>query len=210
MVKLAEEGNWDVVAGVRKNRKDGFLFRKAPSIIANSIIRRSTGVKMKDNGCALKVFNKNTAKNLGLYGELHRFIAVLAAFEGASITQVDVNHRPRTHGKSKYGLSRTIKVISDLLLLLFFKKYMQRPMHFFASWGLVLFLIGILINIYLFVEKLLGNEIWGRPLLMLGVLLLLAGFQMITIGIIAEVQMRTYFESQQKKPYRIRKIYGSK
>lgn len=210
MVKLAEEGDWDLVVGIRKNRKDDFIIRKIPSIIANSMIRKTTGVKIKDNGCALKVFKADMAKSLGLYGEMHRYISVLAALEGATITQTEVKHHPRVHGKSKYGLSRTFKVISDLILLLFFKRYLQKPMHFFGMWGMMVFGIGVVINIYLLVLKLLGHDIWGRPLLILGILLVLAGFQMITTGIIVEYQMRTYFESQKKKPYRVKKItvYG--
>jgi glycosyltransferase involved in cell wall biosynthesis len=207
MVKTAEEGGWDLVAGVRKNRKDDFFIRKIPSRIANRIIRKTTGVMMKDNGCALKVFRADIAKSISLYGELHRFIAVLAALEGATISQVDVNHHSRIHGKSKYGLNRTFKVISDLILLLFFKRYLSRPMHFFGNWGLVILIPGVLINAYMLIIKLMGHDIWGRPLLILGVLLLVAGFQMITSGIIAELVMRTYYESQQKKPYRIQKIY---
>lgn len=207
MVKAAEEGGWDLVAGVRKNRKDDFFLRKIPSRIANRIIRKATGVQMKDNGCALKVFRSDIAKNISLYGELHRFIAVLAALEGATITQVDVNHFPRVHGKSKYGLNRTFKVISDLILLLFIKKYLSRPMHFFGTWGLVILIPGVLINIYMLILKILGHDIWGRPLLILGVMLLVAGFQMITSGIIAELVMRTYYESQKKKPYRIQNIF---
>jgi len=206
MVKIAEEGDWDLVAGNRKNRKDGFLIRKIPSKIANNIIRKTTGVKMKDLGCALKVFKSDIAKNINLYGELHRFIAVMAALDGATITQVDVNHFPRIHGQSKYGLSRTFKVISDLILLLFIKKYLQKPMHFFGKWGLLILIPGVLINIYLLILKLMGHDIWGRPLLILGILLVVAGFQMITSGIIAELVMRTYYESQQKKPYRISNI----
>lgn len=207
MMKLAKEGGWDLVAGNRKNRKDGFLIRKIPSKIANRIIRKTTGVKMKDLGCALKVFNRETAKNLSLYGELHRFIAVMAALDGASITQVDVNHFPRIHGQSKYGLSRTFKVISDLILLLFIKRYLQKPMHFFGKWGLLILIPGVIINIYLLILKILGHDIWGRPLLILGIMLIVAGFQMITSGIIAEIVMRTYYESQQKKPYRISNIF---
>lgn len=207
MVKTAEEGGWDLVAGVRKNRKDDFFIRKIPSRIANRIIRKTTGVRMKDNGCALKVFRADIAKNISLYGELHRFIAVLAALEGATITQVDVSHHPRIHGKSKYGLSRTIKVVSDLILLLFIKQYLQKPMHFFGKWGLIILVPGVLINLYLLVLKVLGHDIWGRPLLILGVMLLVAGFQMITSGIIAELVMRTYYESQQKKPYRVQNVF---
>ncbi len=206
MVRVAEEGNWDLVVGIRKNRKDKFLLRKIPSAIANYIILKTSGVKIKDNGCALKVFKASLAKSLGLYGEMHRFISVLAALEGASITQMEVKHHPRRNGRSKYGLSRTFKVISDLILLLFFKKYMQRPMHFFGFWGILIFTVGIIINLYLLVIKLMGQDIWGRPLLILGILLVLAGFQMITIGIIIEYQMRTYYESQNKKPYRVKKV----
>ncbi len=209
MVKMAEEGDWDLVAGIRKNRQDGMLIRKLPSIIANSIIRKSTGIKMKDNGCALKVFKSDMAKSLGLYGEMHRFIAVLAALEGATITQTHVKHHARIHGKSKYGLSRTFKVISDLILLLFFKRYMQKPIHFFGFWGLLLFGIGLIVNLYLLIIKLFGEDIWGRPLLILGILLVLSGFQMITIGIIVEFQMRTYYESQNKKPYRVKNVFRS-
>lgn len=206
MVELAEGGEWDLVVGIRKNRKDDFIIRKIPSIIANSMIRKTTGVKIKDNGCALKVFRAEMAKSLGLYGEMHRYISVLAALEGATITQMEVKHHPRIHGKSKYGLSRTFKVISDLILLLFFKRYLQKPMHFFGMWGMLVFGVGVLINIYLLILKIMGEDIWGRPLLILGILLVLAGFQMITTGIIVEYQMRTYFESQQKKPYRVKKI----
>ncbi len=207
MVKVAEEGDWDLVAGNRKNRKDGFLIRKIPSRIANRMIRKATGVKMKDLGCALKVFKSDIAKNISLYGEMHRFIAVLAALEGATITQVDVNHFARIHGQSKYGLSRTFKVISDLILLIFIKRYLQKPMHFFGKWGLLILIPGVLINIYLLILKIMGQDIWGRPLLILGIMLVVAGFQMITSGIIAEIVMRTYYESQQKKPYRVNKIF---
>ncbi|MBU2651502.1 MAG: glycosyltransferase family 2 protein [Bacteroidetes bacterium] len=206
MLELAEKEEWDMVAGIRKNRQDGMFLRKIPSRIANYIIRSSTGVKMKDYGCTLKVFKSDIAKSLGLYGELHRFIPVLASLEGATITQMDVKHHPRTMGKSKYGINRTFKVVSDLLLVLFFKKYMQKPMHLFGNFGLILFLGGLGINVYLLILKILGYDIWGKPLLILGLILLIAGIQLITIGIVIEILMRTYYESQQKKPYRVRKV----
>ncbi len=206
MLQLAEEGDWDMVAGERVNRQDGMFLRKIPSRIANYIIRRSSGVYLRDYGCALKVFKADLAKDLGLYGELHRFIPVLAVLEGARITQVPVKHHPRKFGKSKYGLSRTFKVMSDLLLMLFFKRYMQKPMHLFGNTGVILFIVGVLINFYLLIIKILGQDIWGKPLLILGLMLLLAGIQLITIGIVVEIQMRTYFESQQKRPYKIRRI----
>ncbi len=206
MLKLAEEGRWDMVAGERANRQDGMILRKIPSRIANYIIRNASGVKLRDYGCALKVFRSELAKDLGLYGELHRFIPVLAHLEGARITQVPVKHHARQFGTSKYGLSRTFKVVSDLLLMLFFKKYMQKPMHLFGNTGVLLFVVGILINLYLMVLKIMGQDIWGKPLMILGLMLVLGGVQFITIGIIVEIQMRTYFESQQKKPYKIREV----
>ena len=206
MLRLAEEEDWDMVAGNRANRKDGMFLRKIPSNIANYIIRNLSGVKLKDYGCALKVFKAEVAKDLGLYGELHRFIPVLAHLEGARITQIDVKHHAREFGTSKYGLNRTFKVVSDLILMLFFKKYMQKPMHLFGNFGLFLFSVGVLINLYLGVLKIFGNDIWGKPLLILGLMLVIGGIQLITIGIVIEIQMRTYFESQQKRPYKIRTI----
>lgn len=208
MLKIAEEEGFDMVAGNRANRKDGMVLRKIPSRIANYIIRSTTDVHLKDYGCALKVLKADLAKDLGLYGELHRFVPVLAHLEGARITQVDVKHHARQFGKSKYGLSRTFKVVSDLLLMLFFKKYMQKPMHLFGNVGVALFMLGLLINAYLLVLKLMGHDIWGRPLIILGMMLLFGGIQFITIGIVVEIQMRTYFESQQKKPYKVRNVRG--
>lgn len=207
MLDMIENGPWDLVAGKRAQRKDGLVMRKLPSRMANSLIRRLTGVKISDYGCSLKIFHAELAKNLGLYGELHRFIPVLAKLQGARITETDVNHRARRFGKSKYGIGRTFKVISDLMLVVFFQKYIQKPMHLFGTWGTLLILAGAGINIYLLIEKILGHEIWGRPLLLLGILLLLGGLQVITFGFIAEMQMRTYYESQDKKPYRIREVF---
>lgn len=211
MLKKCETEDWDMVAGVRAHRKDGMFLRKIPSKIANAMIRQATGVKMKDLGCTLKVFSAPTIKNIHIYGELHRFIPVLITLEGSTrITQVDVNHRPRKFGKSKYNLNRTTKVMSDLLLMLFFRKYLQRPMHFFGLLGFITFAIGMAINIYMLVLKILGHDIWGKPLLLLGILLVLGGIQFITTGIIAELQMRTYFESQNKTPYQVRRISNTK
>ena len=209
LLEKAESEGWDMVAGNRANRQDGFLLRKLPSRIANWIIRRASGVYLKDYGCALKVFRAELAKDLGLYGELHRFIPVLAQLEGARITQVDVRHHAREHGQSKYGLGRTFKVMSDLLFMLFLKKYLQKPMHLFGNVGLFLFAIGAVINLYLAFLKIgLGQDIWGKPLLILGLMLVIAGIQLITIGIVIEMQMRTYYESQKKRPYKIRSISG--
>ncbi|WP_167613270.1 glycosyltransferase family 2 protein [Maribellus sediminis] len=207
MLNMIQSEGWDMVAGIRANRKDGMFLRKVPSKIANYMIRRATGIHMKDLGCTLKIFTNETIKSIHIYGELHRYIPALITLEGATkITQVDVNHRPREFGSSKYNLSRTTRVMSDLILMVFFKKYMQRPMHFFGNIGIITLGIGVLINIYLLVLKILGNDIWGKPLLLLGILLVLGGIQFITTGIIAEVQMRTYFESQKKKPYRVKRV----
>lgn len=210
MLEQIQTGEWDLVAGRRKNRQDGFVLRKLPSRMANALIRMLTGVHISDYGCTLKIFTADLAKNLGLYGELHRFIPVLARLQGAVITETDVQHYPRTAGRSKYGIGRTFRVISDLMLMLFFQKYMQKPMHLFGTLGFLSFLAGIGINLYMLVEKLLGHDIWGRPLLLLGITLVLGGIQFIMIGFFAEIQMRTYYESQDKKPYRIRAVYSGK
>lgn len=209
MLQTLKEGQWDLVAGERVNRKDGMFLRKIPSNIANSIIRRSTNVRIRDYGCTLKVFKKEIAKGLNLYGELHRFIPVLASLQGARITQVAVKHHPRIHGSSKYNLNRTFKVISDLMFMIFLRKYMQKPMHLFGTAGFITFGIGVLINLYFLIQKLAGADIWGKPMLLLGILLLLGGIQLITIGIIAEILMRTYYESQNKKTYSIRAVHHS-
>jgi glycosyltransferase involved in cell wall biosynthesis len=210
MLELLKKEDWDVVAGNRKNRKDGFFLRKIPSKIANAIIRKTTGVNIKDYGCTLKVFKREIAEELGLYGELHRFIPVLAKMQGARITQVDVKHHPRQYGKSKYGINRTFKVMSDLILMIFMRRYMQKPMHLFGSLGFISLGLGIIINLYLLTLKIGGHDIGGKPLLILGLILLLGGIQFITIGIIADINMRTYYEAQNKKTYTVRKIYRGK
>jgi glycosyltransferase involved in cell wall biosynthesis len=210
MLELLKKEDWDVVAGNRKNRKDGFFLRKIPSNIANALIRQMTGVHFKDYGCTLKIFKREIAEELGLYGELHRFIPVLAKMQGAKITQVDVKHHPRQFGKSKYGINRTFKVMSDLVLMIFMRKYMQKPMHLFGTIGFISFGLGLLINLYLLALKIMGQDIWGKPLLILGLILLLGGIQFITIGIIADINVRTYFESQNKKTYTVRKVYHAK
>jgi glycosyltransferase involved in cell wall biosynthesis len=207
LLKKLKEENWDVVAGYRKNRKDKALLRKVPSKIANYFIRQLSGVHIRDYGCSLKVFKSGIAKNLDLYGELHRFIPILAVLQGARITDMEVNHRPRIHGVSKYGLGRTLKVMSDLLLMSFFQKYFRRPIHFFGPLGFVAFFTGMIINTYLLIVKLLGEDIWGRPLLLLGVSLTLAGIQFLTFGFMAELMMRIYYESQNKKTYLVKEIF---
>ncbi|MEC9486039.1 MAG: glycosyltransferase family 2 protein [Prosthecochloris sp.] len=207
MMRHLKEHDLDVVAGRRAGRKDGMLLRKIPSKIANALIRTLTDVHISDYGCTLKLFRRDVAKNLGLYGELHRFIPVLVQLYGANMAEVDVRHHARRFGTSKYGIGRTFKVLSDLMFMVFFQKYGQKPMHLFGSLGVLAFMLGILINLYLGIVKLLGEDIGGRPLLILGVMLVFTGIQLITTGFIAEFIMRTYYESQNKKPYIIRDIF---
>jgi len=204
MVEKLNEG-YDVVAGIRAKRKDE-PFRKFLSKIANKIIRKVTGVHITDYGCTLKVFKKDVAKNLQLYGELHRFIPILAEMYGAKITEVPVKHHERKFGKSKYGFNRTFKVISDLMYLVFMQRFGQKPMHFFGTVGFIMFSLGVLIDFYLLILKLFGQSIGGRPLLTLGTMLILGGIQLITTGFLAEIMIRTYYESQGKKPYVIKEI----
>lgn len=206
MYDLLQEKDCDFVTGIRKNRYDGFVLRKIPSRIANRIVRMISRTGIKDNGCGTKIFRAEVLKELPLYGERHRFLPTLAALEGASFEQVDVNHHPRIHGKSKYGLGRTFKVISDLILLHFSKKYRQKPMYLFGTVGVISSVIGAAILIYMLVEKFLGHDIWGRPLMLLGILLLLFGFQIISTGLLIDAVIRNSYEADRLKPYKIRRV----
>ncbi|MEN2434138.1 glycosyltransferase family 2 protein [Weeksellaceae bacterium A-14] len=205
MVDTMDEGGYDLVIGKRQKRKDN-LMRTFPSKVANFIIRRTTKLNVKDHGCALKVFNRETAKNLDLYGESHRFITLHAHMGGARIAEVPVKHHPRRFGVSKYGIGRTTKVINDLILLLFNQKYLQKPIYLFGNIGIGAFLLGMIMNVYLLAEKLMGYSIGGRPLLILGIMLIFVGIQFFTTGIIIDLLMKTYYESQKKRPFNIRKI----
>lgn len=206
MLELAEEGEYDLITGIRQKRKDS-LVKKIPSKIANFLVRRVTKLDIKDNGCALKVFTKDIAKGLNLYGEMHRFITLLAYLEGAQIKQVPVKHHARHAGKSKYGLERIFKVVADMMLLLFIRKYFQRPIHLFGILGVLLIILGVLIESYLLIVKFgFGEDIGTRPLLIFGMMFILGGIQLFTIGIVMELLIRTYYESQSKRPYRIKKI----
>jgi glycosyltransferase involved in cell wall biosynthesis len=203
LAKLQEE-KLDIVVGYRANRRDGMVLRKIPSKIANAIIKLTTKIEVNDYGCTLKLFKRDIAKQLDLYGELHRFIPILAKLYGAKMAEVPVRHHARRFGVSKYGIGRTLKVMSDLLLMLFFLKYRQRPMHLFGTLGITMFGAGALIQGYLLIEKLMGNDIGGRPLFYVGILLLIMSAQFITTGFLSELVMRTYFEAQDKKPYVIK------
>jgi len=206
MLEYAVKGEYDLITGIRQKRKDS-LIKKIPSKIANFLVRRVTQLDIKDNGCALKVFTRDIAKGLNLYGEMHRFITLLAFLEGAQIKQVPVKHHARHAGKSKYGLERVFKVVADMMLLLFIRKYFQRPIHLFGIFGVLLIILGVLIEMYLLIVKFgFGQDIGTRPLLIFGMMFILGGIQLFTIGIVMELLIRTYYESQSKRPYRIRKI----
>ena len=208
MLNKAVEGDWDIVTGIRVKRKDSII-KTIPSRIANFIIRTLTRLNISDQGCALKVFKKETAKSLNLYGEMHRFINLAAYLDGARITEVPVTHNPRKYGYSKYGLGRIFKVINDLLLILFQKKFLQKPIYFFGSIGIIIFSTGSILSLYFFVIRIMGQDIWGRPLLILSIMLVVIGIQIFSIGITYDLMMKTYYESQNKKPYKIRKIHQS-
>jgi len=206
MLPYVLSGEYDVVTGIRENRRDT-LVKKIPSRIANFMVRRVTKLDIKDNGCALKIFTRTIAKDLNLYGEMHRFINLLAFLEGAQIKQVPVRHHPRHAGVSKYGLERVFKVLADMMLLLFIRKYFQRPIHLFGIFGVVLILLGLGINVYLLIVKFgFDQDIGNRPLLIFGMMFILAGIQLFTIGIVMELLIRTYYESQSKRPYRIKNV----
>jgi glycosyltransferase involved in cell wall biosynthesis len=209
MVELCERGH-DIVCGWRKDRKDSFLSRQLPSMIANSLISVVTGVHLHDYGCSLKVFRAEVVKSLRLYGEMHRFLPAIASEQGVSIVEMVVNHRSRTHGRSNYGIGRTIRVTLDLLTLKFLLSYSMRPLQIFGLIGFALGLLGTVISGWLAYERLRGAEsLSNRPLLLLGILLISTGFQLVTIGLLAELQARTYRESTNKPTYTIREVRES-
>jgi len=199
-----EEG-YDIVSGWRVDRKEPFLSRRLPSITANKLISRTTGVHLHDYGCTLKAYDRFVAKNVKLYGELHRFIPALSSQLGVKVAEVPVNDRPRLHGSSKYGINRTFKVFLDLIAVSFYLSYFNRPLYVFGSFGMIVGTIGGVILGYLgFVRLVLLQDIGDRPLLMLGILLAVLGVQMVTTGLIADMVMRTYHESQNKPIYHVR------
>jgi dolichol-phosphate mannosyltransferase len=206
LIGKLEEG-YDLVSGWRRERKDPFFSRRLPSILANWLIGIATGVRLHDYGCTLKAYRSDLSGQLLLYGELHRFIPVLASLYGARIAEVVVNHRPRKMGKSKYGISRTYRVLLDLLLILFFQKFATRPLQFFGLTGGLLFFAGFIIELYLTWVKLWGGEdIGGRPLLLMGALLIITGLVLAGIGLLAELVVRIYYESSGKRIYAVREV----
>jgi glycosyltransferase involved in cell wall biosynthesis len=209
LAKLNE--GYDLVSGWRKNRQDAAFSRLLPSKIANWLIRRVTGVNIHDYGCSLKAYRAELVADMNLYGELHRFLPALAYIEGARITEMPVRHHPRRFGTSKYGLSRTFRVLMDLLTIYFMKKFLTRPMHVFGLLGLISILSGGAIGIYLtFIKFAFQVDIGNRPLLILAVLLLVTGVQLFSFGLLAELLMRTYHESQGRPIYRVREVIEKK
>jgi glycosyltransferase involved in cell wall biosynthesis len=209
LVSKLREG-YDVVAGWRVARQDPFLTRRLPSIVANWLISLTTKVKLHDYGCTIKAFRSEIAKSLSLYGELHRFIPALARDLGALIAEMPVNHRPRCNGKSKYGLSRTVRVVLDLLTVKFLSTYSTRPIHVFGSLGLLSTFVGTGLTVYLGIQRLVFNiGLEGRPILLLGILLMVIGIQFITMGLLGEMLVRVYHEAQRKPIYVVREVLSS-
>ena len=220
LIARIELGDCDVVNGWRENRQDPYLMRKVPSKIANGLIATTTGVHLHDRGCSLRLFRHEVVEELNLYGEMHRFIPELCSFNGFKLAEVPVNHRPRVAGESKYGISRTFRVIVDLFTILFLQKYSDRPMHLFGNIGIPLGLIGALILFFLGASKVWAGisggwegfhayTIGSRPMLLLGILLIILGVLFVAMGLLAEIIVRTYYESQGKRVYRVRNYISS-
>ncbi len=208
LLEKIDEG-WDVVSGWRKDRKDKLLTRILPSMLANKLISRITGVRLHDYGCTIKAYRGYIAKNIELYGQMHRFIPALARWVGAEVTEVVVGHHPRKHGKSKYGLLRTVNVILDLITVKFLMSYSTKPIQIFGLVGFGAGFAGLLMFLYAFYERQrylvpMGN----RPVFFLSVLLFIVGVQFISMGLLSELQVRTYHESQGKPVYSIKEIIG--
>ena len=203
--KVAE--GYDVVSGWRVNRKDKFITRRVPSICANWLISKITGVNLHDYGCTLKAYRREVAQNVGLYGEMHRFIPAIASWMGVNVAEVPVKHHARQHGRSKYGLSRTMRVVLDLITVKFLLSYATRPLQVFGSIGFISASLGFALGLYLtFCKLLLGYQLSSRPMLFLSILLILVGIQLITMGLLGEMLVRIYHEGQNKPVYAIREI----
>ena len=197
---------YDLICGWRFDRKDKLFNRKIPSKIANKLIAKVTGLKLHDYGCSLKAFKKEIVDDIQLYGELHRFLPVLANIEGARIKEIKVNHRSRKYGSSKYGIDRTFRVLMDLLTVWFMTKFLTRPMYGFGFVGIISILISLTMSSYLLLIKIFGQDIGNRPMLMFALILGVAGVQLFSFGLLSELLIRTYHESQNRPIYRIREI----
>lgn len=210
--KLLEEleKGYDIVSGWRKNRAEDYFTRRLPSQIANFLISFITGVKLHDYGCSLKVYRSEVVKNIKLYGEMHRFIPAVASWMGVSVSEIPVSDSPRVHGKSSYSISRTIRVILDLIAVKFLLGYSTKPIQIFGLFGIISFLLGLIITAYLsFFKIFYAHTLSDRPLLLLGALLIIFGVQLCSIGLIGELVVRTYYESNDKSTYVIKEIINS-
>jgi glycosyltransferase involved in cell wall biosynthesis len=206
MIEMLESQNLDIVCGWRKDRKDPFINRRLPSMIANAIISRATGVRLHDYGCSLKVFRAEVVKQLKLYGEMHRFLPAIASEFGVTIGERVVNHRRRTHGKSNYGITRTFRVILDLMTVKFLSSYSTRPLQMFGTVGMILNLLGLIAGARVVYERFFGYQSANRPLLFVSIALVLGGMQFLATGLLAELTARTHYESQDKPTYVIKEI----
>ena len=205
------DAGYDVVSGWRKDRQDPLLSRRMPSMIANRLVSRASGVPLHDYGCSLKAYRSEVVKNIRLYGEMHRFVPAVAAWMGVTVAEVPVPHRARQFGTSKYGIDRTFRVILDLITVRFLLGFTTRPLHWFGGAGLILGGVGVFFGLYLtYVKLILGQSIGNRPLLVLAVLLIIVGVQMVGMGLLAELIIRTYYEAQDKPIYVIREVLDSK
>ncbi len=205
LLHAMDEGDYDIVSGWRRDRKDRFLTRRLPSSIANRLISKITSVRLHDYGCTLKAYRREVAKHFNLYGEMHRFIPALGRFVGATITEVPVNHRPRRHGKSKYGLSRVMRVILDLITVKFFQGYMTQPIKVIGRLGILFFLIAFgSLGYVIFDRFVFGQDMTNSPFFYLSILGFFSGLQLVTIGLLSEILIRTYYESQNKPTYIIK------
>lgn len=210
LIRKMDDG-FDLVNGWRFDRRDRFLSRRLPSMLANWIISRATGVRLHDYGCTLKAYRGELARSLNLYGEMHRFIPVLAADLGAKITEIVVAHRERRFGRSKYGISRTIRVLLDLMTVKFLTGYSTRPLHVFGSFGVLTMLLGLVVTGYLTFQKLWFNEsLANRPLLLLGVLLIVVGVQFVSMGLLGEMLVRIYHEDGARPSYTVRTVLSAR
>jgi glycosyltransferase involved in cell wall biosynthesis len=204
LARMAE--GFDVVSGWRRARKDAFVSRTLPSRMANALISGITGVHLHDYGCSLKAYTADAIRSFRLYGEMHRFLPALCTWRGARVAEVEVNHRPRVRGKSKYGISRTLRVVLDLLTVKFLLEYSTKPMRVFGGWGFAFFGAGLAISAYLTWVKLVqGHDIGGRPLLFLGILCIIVGVQLVMLGLVSELLVRIYYEGQGKTVYALRR-----
>ena len=206
MVEMLEREGLDIVCGWRKDRKDAFLNRRLPSLIANKVISITTGVMLNDYGCSLKVFRAEVVKPMKLYGEMHRFLPAIASEFGVTIGEKVVNHRARVHGKSKYGISRTVRVVLDLLTVKFLSSYSTRPLQMFGGIGITLGLLGFIACAWVTYQRFFGYESANRPLFFAGIMLVLGAVQLLMTGLLAEMLSRTYHESQDKPIYVIREV----